>query len=465
MEKNYSKSKSSWNKNKDKTIRYKNGQVVKNSANDLNNPNELSFGELKKKKLYGQEQDEMAKRIYHLVKNRVNFISGTVAPAPSSKNTDYLNIEDLKIGLTLLSEAYPDNLTLSVQPKYMGSRCNVYLFNSQIERCYSVSRNGYLISTDKVSNMNQIYEMLQLRLGNWMETNGIEMVILDGELLPWSALGKDLILRDFIHVKAGLESEIECSEKYNFDNHYNQMVQNLNQLVLEKDFGRMEKKVAMEKIPSQYQTYHAYFDSRTLYQDTETIKRLYSVYSEQIDLYGADGELDYKPFGILKIIYKDGTESVPLLDKSISQSEMYRIVSSDLESDAQLIIPINKDNFEESYGQIKTWFDTKTGTEGFEGIILKPDYVEKDKIPLMKVRNQDYLTIIYGYDYKLESNYRNLVSKKMTRYKISQSIKEFKLGLNLLTMNYAYLDSDEYKSRLENFILCELDGTNLDPRL
>jgi hypothetical protein len=458
MSKNYAKNKNK-DKNRERELVYKNGKIV-GKTNDSDNPNIQSV----KKKLQEWEQDEIAKRIYHLVKNKVNFISGTVAPAPSSKNEDYLNIEDLKIGLTILTQSYGNNLTLSVQPKYMGSRCNVYLFNGEPTKSYSVSRNGYVISNDRV-DMMPIYEKLQTRLKSWMDTNLVEMVILDGELLPWSALGKGLIENDFVPVRAGLESEIECSEKYNFDANYNQMIKNLNQLIPEKEFAIMEKKIAMEKIPTQYPTYHAYFQSRKLHQDTQTLRALYSTYSTQMDLYGGDKELDYKPFGILKIIYKDGTESIPLLDQSMGQSQMYDLVSSGLETDSQLVINITQENFLDSYNQINQWFDRKTAQDGFEGIILKPDLVQKDKIPLMKVRNQDYLTIIYGYDYKLEPNYKNLVNKKTTRYKIAQSIKEFKLGLNLLTMKYNNLDSDEYKSRLENFISCELNGNNLDPRL
>lgn len=97
--------------------------------------------------------------------------------------------------------------------------------------------------------------------------------------------------------------------------------------------------------------------------------------------------------------------------------------------------------------------------------MLKPDIVNIDSLPLLKVRNPDYLTIIYGYDYKLEQNYKRLVNKKRTSGKIDLSIKEFKLGMHLLSMNYSNLDTDEYKLRLENFILCESTGINLDPRL
>jgi hypothetical protein len=488
MSKNYSnQKKKNWN-HSEKIIEYKNGKVFnddkksyeKKKFTDNKSPdknidvdvetthNSNNNQEKKYRKLSQQEQDEMGKRIYHLVKNKVNFISGTVAPAPSSKRENYLNIEDLRIGLKLITEAYSKDLVLSVQPKFMGSRCNIYLDCVNIDLSYSVSRNGYLIGSDRV-NMKPIYEKLFEKLSSWITENNIKMLILDGELVPWSTLGYGLIHNDFMPVKAGLESEIEFASKYNFDANYNQMVQNLNMLVEEKEFGQMTKKTMVEKLPAHYQTYQAYLSEKPYHQDTELLKTLYSTYSKQMDLYGQiDDQFkpDYKPFGILKIIYNDGKESIPLLDGSMGQSTMYQLVSSDLESDSQLVVTIKPDSdMEQVYHEIKNWFDKKTIQEGFEGIILKPDIIIKDKIPLLKVRNPDYLTIIYGYDYKLERNYKNLVNKKTTRHKIAQSIKEFKLGLNLLTMNYSNLNSDEYKSRLENFITCELDGNNLDPRL
>ena len=446
----------------------------------------------KHKKLSEKEQSEISSRIYNLVKNKVNFISGTVPPAPSSKKENYLNIEDLKIGLDLLSNAYSNNLTLSVQPKYMGSRCNVYLDCVNLDMSYSVSRNGYLIKPDQV-DMSCIYKKLWLKLKTWLTNNNVKMIILDGELVPWSVLGSGLIHNEFMPVKAGLESEIEFAEKYNFDTHYNQMIENLNKIIQEKSFSSMSKKHMVEKIPTHYKTYQAYLSEKPYHQDTNLLKSLFTTYSKQMDLYGyihenthenihenihgnihgnthenthENSNIDYKPFGILKIIYNNNTESIPLLDGSIGQSHMYGMLCSELETDSQLIVQIKPDSdMEQVHLQIKNWFDKKTIQEGFEGIILKPDIILKDKIPMIKVRNQDYLTIIYGYDYKLDVNYKNLVEKKTTRHKIAQSIKEFKLELNLLTMNYSYLNSDEYKSRLENFIKCELDGNNLDPRL
>lgn len=442
--------KSSKSHYKERNLIYKNGKLVKKFQD--------------KKRLGEKEQNEIGKRIYHLMKNKVNFISGTVAPAPSSKQEDYLNIEDLKIGFDILSKQYNYNYTLSVQPKFMGSRCNVYLFNNQINLSYSVSRNGYLISKDRL-DLSPIYSQLQNRLGKWMNENSIHMVILDGELLPWSALGKDLIERDFFPVKAGLEVEIECGRMFDFDVHYNQMKQKLNSIIPEKEFEKLKKKERVDKFPTIYRTYNTYLETDNFYQSVEQMETLLKTYSKQMDLYGETGELDFKPFSILKIIYNDGRETIPLLDKTLTQSTMYDMIYSGLDIDAQLVLQINPTNYKDQYDILKKWFDKKTINEGYEGILLKPDIINIDSLPLLKVRNPDYLTIIYGYDYKLEHNYKALVNKKKTSGKIKQSIKEFKLGMNLLSMNYSNLNTDEYKCRLENFINCELDGVDLDPRL
>ncbi len=436
----------------DKNTYYKNGQLINKNAEH-------------KKKISEKEQEEIGKRIFHLVKNKVNFISGTVAPAPSSKKENYLNIEDLKIGLEILLKQYDSSCTISAQPKYMGSRCNVYLFANKLELCYSVSRNGYIITKERV-NMDLIYNKLISKLNLWMEQKNIKMIILDGELLRWSALGKDLIEKDFIPVKAGLEVEIECSKKFGFDNQYNLMVQNLNNLIPEEEFIEMKKQDKLNKLQhSQLLNYNTYLESKLFHQPVEQMEELLNTYSKQLDLYGLEGELGYKPFSILKIIYNDETESVPLLDQSLTQSQMYDLIYSGDPIDSQLVLNINPTNLESEFLKLKEWFEKKTIQEGFEGIILKPDIIKIDKLPMLKIRNPDYLTIIYGYDYKLDHNYKQLVNKKTTSKKIYQSIKEFKLGLNLLTMKYTNLDSDEYKSRLENFINCEIDGNNLDPRL
>ena len=45
----------------------------------------------------------------------------------------------------------------------------------------------------------------------------IKMIIIDGELMPWSAIGKTLIEDEFLAVDCGLKTEIDYMKKYNFD--------------------------------------------------------------------------------------------------------------------------------------------------------------------------------------------------------------------------------------------------------
>ena len=79
----------------------------------------------------------------------------------------------------------------------------------------------------------------------------------------------------------------------------------------------------------------------------------------EADIYGKTGELDFKPFSILKIIYNDGKESIPLLDKTLTQATMYNMIYSGLDIDAQLVLDINPTNYQAQYEVLKQWFDKK----------------------------------------------------------------------------------------------------------
>ena len=126
------------NNHNDKTLYYKQGKIVKNNTEEKKE--EQGIQEEKQEEKQEEQiaqthiksdwkQNEMANRIYHLMKNKVNFISGTIAPAPSSKRENYQCLEDLRIGLRLILDSYMNNdsynnsgnnFTLSVQPKFMG---------------------------------------------------------------------------------------------------------------------------------------------------------------------------------------------------------------------------------------------------------------------------------------------------------------------------------------------------------
>lgn len=420
-------------------------------------------------KYYGDPAELKAIRIASCIRSRVNFISGTVTPAQSNKFTkkeilDDKDLEDLEIGLTFIYTMYKD-YTLSVQPKYMGSRCNMYLFkDNHVEESYCITRNGYTCNLPR-ETMKHLYETMRTRLDKFMTKNKIKMIILDGELLPWSALGRNLIENEFLPVDKGLETEIAYSTRFDFDSQLKKLESFIKDTKNEK--GRNFKKMKdLLDVP-----------------DTATSQKMYDVYHHQMNLYAGidrkqetkldevtlvvESKLEYKAFGILKICFDDGSESIPLIDKSYSQGEMYNIVSDpDCETDAQLTIKFDEKNFQESLNAVKKYFEKLTYEDGFEGIVMKPDYVIEGTLPMMKCRNTSYLTIVYGYDYKTKAKLNRLVKNKSTKSKIKQSVREYQKGLEMLKIKYDEISTDpNYQKILLKFLYDEEIGATLDPRL
>ena len=119
-------------------------------------------------------------RLLRYAENKINFISGTMCPADKREG----ELEDLGRALDYFKHKGIDKVMLQI--KYMGSRCNIYLFDD-VEKSYAVSRNGLLIRN---LDLIGIYKKLKVRLSEYFVENNLEMMIIDGELMPWSALGE-----------------------------------------------------------------------------------------------------------------------------------------------------------------------------------------------------------------------------------------------------------------------------------
>jgi hypothetical protein len=96
--------------------------------------------------------DKERKRLFHLVKNQVQYLSGTMAPAAADKEKN--DLESLEKALDYYRQQEVDQVVL--EPKYMGSRANVYLFD-KLEDCYAISRKGYKIRVQKLRESLLIY--------------------------------------------------------------------------------------------------------------------------------------------------------------------------------------------------------------------------------------------------------------------------------------------------------------------
>lgn len=65
-----------------------------------------------------------------------------------------------------------------------------------------------------------------------------------------------------------------------------------------------------------------------------------------------------------------------------------------------------------------------------EGVVVKPLVYMEGVAPYMKVRNENYLHLVYGYDYL--KKYQEKVSNKKINKKLDLSIKEYELGIKML---------------------------------
>jgi hypothetical protein len=329
--------------------------------------------------------------------------------------------------------------SLSLQPKYMGSRCQIYLDLNDISRSYAVTRNGYVI---RDLDLSGIYSSLANNI-SCIEVlckphivGELSMVIFDGELMPWSALGLGLIEEVFETIQYGVKSESEAA--------------NAN--------------TTLTKLPKYYHSYDAAEQKSDL-----------DAYAIQVQMYGAkDVPIHYKPFAILKIIPSIGDEIIISPYQPIVQFEVCQRIIGNVDDhcvlfeDETLESKINKAN--EFFNRL-TMPMTGTSNTVFEGIVIKPQLIDPKIMaqhsfaPCLKVRNSEYLRIIYGYDYQQKDKYSKLIKSKRTDSKIKRSIYEANLMQELLIQPFASLSSDNVDAQNILYKFLKESNAQIDPRL
>ncbi len=439
---------------------------------EIKNDNDITFESI-------EEDDKID--IIEFAKNKVNFISGTMSPSDSNKKKRTL--EDMMEAFSYYREKGIEKVIL--QKKYMGSRANMYLFPKDIDKSYMVSRNGFII---RRLDLKLLYEkMLKFLVDKKIKNGGgildgildSELIIIDGELMPWSALGKSLIDSHFMVVGKGVESELKLLEDTCFENALEDL-RNRYEDSKFKELKRQYKKDDLKRIigENQYRQMSSFgnFKWMTIKEQKNPI----NIYNKQIEIYGKEYkglELEFKPFAVLKIVYKDGDNGERYEDNVDNDNEEKReykeelfwdysneIVFNMVSDDTYLITTTDNIGLESG----KEWFD-KISKEGYEGVVVKP--LEKVYIPgiapYIKVRNPNYLTIIYGYDYLIEPKLTQMIENKNIKKKLKSSIKEFDIGKRMLEIPYRQIDENniEYLNLCAQMVIEEKNEKELDPRL
>ena len=382
------------------------------------------------------------KRIDWFCKNKINAFSPTISPAPKSAERN--EIESLYEGLRWFVDRGVNELL--VQKKYMGSYCDIYL-HKELTDSYLVSRNGY-----KINHLNRTQWLAALTdlhaRFSWSDT---AIRIIQSELMPWSALGKGLIANEFSAYYISHQIHADYLQQSDLYTKINQIRQKPEYKAFVADAKKLSSKELKDKYPNHIiRQYQSVRDTKLL--DLPNYAKNISLFKKELDIFGKEAPIYFKPFNILKEIKDDGTEvfvNDNLSFQQINDDEFLHYTFAD-EAD-----------FEAKYPEIRAWVDKMNANEE-EGVVIKP---RKAFLPAMppafKVRNNDYLTLIYGVDF--QDRLQEQINKRNIKGKLKCSINDWAINAKLLQTPYADIHEENYE--FKNLVLDRILGEEIENQL
>lgn len=382
------------------------------------------------------------KRIDWFCKNKINAFSPTISPAPKSAERN--EIESLYEGLRWFVDRGVNELL--VQKKYMGSYCDIYL-HKELTDSYLVSRNGY-----KINHLNRTQWLAALTdlhaRFSWSDT---AIRIIQSELMPWSALGKGLIANEFSAYYISHQIHANYLQQSDLYTKITRIRQKPEYKAFVADAKALSSKELKDKYPNHIiRQYQSVRDMKLL--DLPNYAKNISLFKKELDIFGKEAPIYFKPFNILKEIKDDGTEvfvNDNLSFQQINDDEFLHYTFAD-EAD-----------FEAKYPEIRAWVDKMNANEE-EGVVIKP---RKAFLPAMppafKVRNNDYLTLIYGVDF--QDRLQEQINKRNIKGKLKCSINDWAINAKLLQTPYADIHEENYE--FKNLVLDRILGEEIENQL
>ena len=385
---------------------------------------------------------KLKNRIDWFCLNKINAFSPTISPAPKSLQRN--EIESIYEGVNYYFERGVAEIV--VQRKYMGSYCDIYLQKNPDET-YFVSRNGYLVSH---IDLEQAKKACQ-RIHNRFDWTNLQTVIIQSEMMPWSALGQELIDNEFIgylNVHQNLCDHLEQSDLYSKIITVKQSNPYRKYLDYKENHSKIEvKKHFPNHIVRQYESLSSF---KVL--NITDYRKYVDMYATQIEHFGKTGDIYFNPFNILKKVFDDGSELI------VNDNLSYREVNDD----KFLNLPIgNEKEMNNSVEKVYEWF-TQLESENEEGIVIKPRQAFiKNLPPALKIRNNQYLLMIYGIDF--QTNYEYYFQKRKIFGKLECSINDWMLNWEMLNVKYADIDKENYL--LKNLVFDRIRGEMIEAGL
>lgn len=382
-------------------------------------------------------------RIEWISKSGINDFSPTISPAPKSIQRREIESIEQAVHYFLDNEIYH----LVVQKKYMGSYCTIYL-KKNLEDSYFISRNGFVIK--QIDHTQALDAIRDLHTKMLIKYPDFDTILIASELMPWSALGAGLINKEYLAYYDAYNTHntyLSESDLYTKISKVKSSTEYVEYLTDKKTLSNKEFKAKYKShIIRQYDALE-----ELVMLDLEKQRDSLAIFKKQIDIFGVDEAISFHPFTILKIVYTNGEEELPNSNLSYA----------DINDDPFLELVFNKENVEENLQQIYNFYDKLT-EDNAEGIMIKPakSYI-KGVVPCFKVRNNSYLTMIYGVNFSMDFDY--YLHKRNIKRKLEQSIQGWEINQQLLKIPYYDLNPENYYLKL--LLLKRIQGEEIEKSL
>jgi hypothetical protein len=385
-----------------------------------------------------EDLKRLKNRIDRFCENKVNAFSPTISPAPKAPERN--EIESIDKAVRYFHENGVSEIV--VQRKYMGSYCDIYL-HKNLDDTYFVSRNGYKINHIDLLAAKESCRELHARF-DWEH---LSLVIIQSELMPWSALGKGLIENEFegyLNVHQNHYQHLTTSGLYD-------KIEKVKNLPAYKAYLADKNSLSAKELEEKY-PHHIIrqYESLTAFPmlDLAVYGESLRIYETQINHFGREGAIYFKPFNILKKVFEDGTEQF------VNDNLSYREVNDD----AFLHLDIRTEEaLEQTIAQVYDWFAVMSQNME-EGIVIKPRQAfTRNLPPAFKVRNNQYLTMIYGVDFR--GHYDYYLHKRSIKGKFDCSVNDWMLNWEILKVKYKDINKENYL--LKNLVFDRIMGVEL----
>jgi uncharacterized protein involved in tolerance to divalent cations len=270
-------------------------------------------------------------------------------------------------------------------------------------------------------------------------------------MTPWSILGKGLIDSEFIgylNVHQNHCNYLKHSGLY-------QKIAIVKESSAYKTFQEDSKLLTGKELSAKYpphitRQYHSLAAFPVL--NLEAYEAAIQIYEQQITHFGGEGPICFNAFNILKKVYDDGSEQ--FVNDNLSYGEV--------NDDEFLHLDIRTEEaLEQEISRVYRWFD-KLSQNREEGIVIKPRQAFIRHLPpALKVRNNNYLTMIYGVDF--QEQYDDYLKKRNIKRKLECSINDWMLNWEMLKIKYKDIHEENYL--LKNLVFDRIMGENIEATL